>query len=133
MLVAANVNGGREVAYALSALGCLFVAAMLIMLVLATRPDRGGWSRLRRSIWTLGAVAGSVVALAGVGFVGLWASGADWSLHSSSSASGANFCDAHDCIPNFDNGRGSIVQCVDGTYSHSGGIQGACSDHGGVG
>jgi hypothetical protein len=44
-----------------------------------------------------------------------------------------DFCDSHDCIPNFDNGNGSIVQCADGTYSHSGGIQGACSHHGGVG
>jgi hypothetical protein len=43
------------------------------------------------------------------------------------------FCDTHDCIPNFDNGNGSVVQCADGTYSHSGGIQGACSHHGGVG
>jgi hypothetical protein len=44
-----------------------------------------------------------------------------------------SFCDTHDCIPNFDNGNGSVVQCTDGTYSHSGGIQGACSHHGGVG
>jgi hypothetical protein len=36
-------------------------------------------------------------------------------------------------IPNYANGRGSRVQCADGTYSHSGGIQGACSYHGGVG
>ena len=36
-------------------------------------------------------------------------------------------------IPNYDNGRGSRVQCADGTYSHSGGIQGACSHHGGIG
>jgi hypothetical protein len=43
------------------------------------------------------------------------------------------FCDSHSCISNFDNGNGSIVQCEDGTYSHSGGIQGACSHHGGVG
>jgi hypothetical protein len=45
----------------------------------------------------------------------------------------SSFCDTHDCIPNFDNGNGSVVQCADGTYSHSGGIQGACSHHGGVG
>jgi hypothetical protein len=45
----------------------------------------------------------------------------------------SSFCDIHDCIPNFDNGNGSVVQCEDGTYSHSGGIQGACSHHGGVG
>jgi hypothetical protein len=44
-----------------------------------------------------------------------------------------SFCDTHACIPNYENGRGSTVQCADGTYSHSGGIQGACSHHGGVG
>jgi hypothetical protein len=44
----------------------------------------------------------------------------------------ADFCDTHDCIPNFDNGNGSIVQCSDGERSQSGGIQGACSQHGGV-
>jgi hypothetical protein len=42
------------------------------------------------------------------------------------------FCATHDCIPNFDNGSGYVVQCEDGTWSHSGGIQGACSWHGGV-
>jgi hypothetical protein len=36
-------------------------------------------------------------------------------------------------IPNYENGRGYRVQCADGTYSHSGGIQGACSHHGGIG
>jgi hypothetical protein len=36
-------------------------------------------------------------------------------------------------IPNYDNGNGYRVHCADGTYSHSGGIQGACSHHGGVG
>jgi len=36
-------------------------------------------------------------------------------------------------IPNYENGRGYRVQCADGTYSHSGGMQGACSHHGGVG
>jgi hypothetical protein len=35
-------------------------------------------------------------------------------------------------IPNYNNGRGYRVQCNDGMYSHSGGIQGACSGHGGV-
>jgi hypothetical protein len=37
-----------------------------------------------------------------------------------------------DNIPNYENGRGSRVQCNDGMYSRSGGIQGACSGHGGV-
>lgn len=44
----------------------------------------------------------------------------------------SDFCDTHDCIPNYPNGRGDTVQCADGSYSQSGGIQGACSHHGGV-
>jgi hypothetical protein len=43
----------------------------------------------------------------------------------------ADFCATHQCIENFDNGRGTAVQCNDGEWSMSGGIQGACSDHGG--
>jgi hypothetical protein len=35
-------------------------------------------------------------------------------------------------IPNYPNGTGSVVQCADGMYSHSGGRSGACSHHGGV-
>jgi hypothetical protein len=37
-----------------------------------------------------------------------------------------------DEIPNYDEGRGYRVRCADGMYSRSGGIQGACSGHGGV-
>lgn len=40
-------------------------------------------------------------------------------------------CDYFDCIDNFWNGRGYMVECNDGTYSMSGGIRGACSYHGG--
>jgi hypothetical protein len=51
------------------------------------------------------------------------------------SASGAgsstDFCSSHDCIPSFDEGTGSIVQCNDGEWSHSGGRPGACSYHDG--
>jgi hypothetical protein len=49
------------------------------------------------------------------------------------STSSGDFCSSHDCIPNYPNGRGTTVQCADGTYSDSGGIRGACSHHGGVG
>src|SRR5206468_1054529 len=42
-----------------------------------------------------------------------------------------SFCDTHACIANFDNGTGTIVQCADGMWSHSGGRPGACSYHGG--
>jgi hypothetical protein len=50
---------------------------------------------------------------------------------SSSHATDAAFCSTHTCIPNFPNGNGTVVQCVDGEWSHSGGLSGACSDHGG--
>lgn len=50
---------------------------------------------------------------------------------SSSHATDVEFCSAHKCIPNFPNGNGYIVQCADGEWSHSGGLSGACSDHGG--
>jgi hypothetical protein len=48
-----------------------------------------------------------------------------------SHATDAQFCSTHTCIENFPNGSGSIVQCADGEWSHSGGRSGACSDHGG--
>jgi hypothetical protein len=41
-------------------------------------------------------------------------------------------CVYFDCIPNFDNGTGYMVECHDAMYSMSGGRQGACSYHGGV-
>jgi hypothetical protein len=43
----------------------------------------------------------------------------------------SGFCSEHTCIPNYPNGRGYPVECADGEWSKSGGIQGACSGHGG--
>lgn len=43
----------------------------------------------------------------------------------------ADICSYFDCIANFFNGHGYMVECNDGTYSMSGGISGACSYHGG--
>lgn len=43
----------------------------------------------------------------------------------------SNVCEYFDCIDNFSNGKGYMVECSDGTYSMSGGRRGACSDHGG--
>jgi hypothetical protein len=40
-------------------------------------------------------------------------------------------CDYFDCIANFGNGIGYMIQCQDGTFSMSGGRQGSCSHHGG--
>ena len=42
-----------------------------------------------------------------------------------------NFCQYFNCIGNFWNGRGYVIECQDGTYSKSGGIRGSCSYHGG--
>lgn len=59
--------------------------------------------------------------------------GSNSSTSGTPSNGGGGFCSTHDCIPNYPNGNGYTVQCSDGTYSQSGGIQGACSHHGGVG
>jgi hypothetical protein len=50
---------------------------------------------------------------------------------STSHAGDAKFCEEHRCIGNFTGEDGTVVECVDGTFSHAGGISGACSDHGG--
>ena len=52
-------------------------------------------------------------------------------LGSFSHSGDAQFCATHACIANFPNGNGTVVQCTDGEWSHSGGLSGACSDHGG--
>ncbi|HKD98409.1 MAG TPA: hypothetical protein VKB69_12580, partial [Micromonosporaceae bacterium] len=38
-------------------------------------------------------------------------------------------CAYFDCIPNFPNGVGYMIECNDSTYSMSGGRSGACSHH----
>jgi len=44
----------------------------------------------------------------------------------------SNLCNVFACIPSFWNQtRGYVMQCRDGLLSHSGGIRGSCSDHGG--
>jgi hypothetical protein len=50
---------------------------------------------------------------------------------SPSHAGDAAFCAWHACIANFPNGHGTVVQCVDGKWSHAGGLTGACNRHGG--
>jgi hypothetical protein len=50
----------------------------------------------------------------------------------SSPQNSALFCTAHQCISSFERGTGTIVQCADGEWSHSGGRPGVCSRHGGV-
>ena len=48
-----------------------------------------------------------------------------------SHAGDGSFCNSHECIGEFEGEDGYVVECTDGTYSHSGGKSGACSDHGG--
>lgn len=44
----------------------------------------------------------------------------------------SNFCDYFNCIPSFwQHTNGYVEECKDGEYSHSGGVQGSCSYHGG--
>jgi hypothetical protein len=43
----------------------------------------------------------------------------------------ADICSYIDCIPSFWDGRGYVIECVDGMFGKSGGIQGSCSHHGG--
>jgi hypothetical protein len=43
-------------------------------------------------------------------------------------------CDGHACVGDFKRDMalgGKVVHCVDGTWSHAGGLHGACSGHGG--
>jgi hypothetical protein len=50
---------------------------------------------------------------------------------SASHAGDTKFCEEHSCIGSFATEEGTVVECSDGTYSHAGGISGACSSHGG--
>jgi hypothetical protein len=43
----------------------------------------------------------------------------------------SNFCSYFNCIASFWNGVGYVEQCVDATFSKSGGRSGSCSSHGG--
>jgi hypothetical protein len=83
-------------------------------------------------IWDAPVLAstGSVGSGSGGGSSGTFGSG---SSSGAGNDSGGDFCSTHACIDNFDNGSGYIVQCADGMWSHSGGLSGACSYHGGEG
>jgi hypothetical protein len=50
---------------------------------------------------------------------------------STSHVADAKFCSEHTCIGNFTTEGGTVVECSDATFSDAGGIQGACSHHGG--
>jgi hypothetical protein len=50
---------------------------------------------------------------------------------STSHATDEKFCEENHCIGDFTTEEGAIVECSDDTFSHAGGISGACSGHGG--
>jgi hypothetical protein len=52
-------------------------------------------------------------------------------IGSSSHTGDTQFCSEHQCIGSFMTEGGTVVKCADETYSHAGGISGACSHHGG--
>jgi hypothetical protein len=58
-------------------------------------------------------------------------SGEEDEVGSPSHATDSQFCSEHECIGSFETEPGTIVECSDGAYSHSGGLSGACSHHGG--
>jgi hypothetical protein len=58
-------------------------------------------------------------------------SGEEDEVGSASHATDSKFCSEHECIGEFETEPGTIVECADGAYSHSGGLSGACSHHGG--
>ena len=48
-------------------------------------------------------------------------------------AAPSNLCSYFSCIPSsWNSTNGYVAQCADGMFSHSGGVRGACSGHGGV-
>jgi hypothetical protein len=61
----------------------------------------------------------------------LYGAGTTSPVPSDSAGAGADFCSTHDCIGDWSDPSGSVVQCNDGSWSHSGGESGACSWHGG--
>jgi hypothetical protein len=58
-------------------------------------------------------------------------SGEEDEVGSANHAGDSKFCEEHQCIGSFTSEEGTVVECSDGTYSHAGGISGACSHHGG--
>lgn len=117
----ADASFGTYAALFWGAVGALVLAVVLWFRSMPSYPARPEASRASRLGLRSAAVIATLATLGlGITFVVLARSEAK-----------SGFCSNHNCISNFDNGNGYIVQCGDGMWSHSGGLQGACSDHGG--
>lgn len=125
------VNSHQEVIFGLAALGALIAAYTIGVFAGGALLDKPR-SRAGRLLSGTGVAVAVTLVVGGLTMGGLWIAGSDLFLKERPhKATAGDFCSSHDCIPNFSNGRGYPVQCADGTWSDSGGIQGACSGHGG--
>lgn len=122
-LVGAVLYGiGLGVAHSRPLTAVLFLAALALGLVAAVL-----WFTAARDGATMAAAAAAVV-VAVAWLVSIYARS-----EPVKAGTRAAFCEHHRCIGDWDSAAGHRVQCADGTWSFSGGIQGACSGHGGTG
>lgn len=86
------------------------------------------WATRSNAIFSGDTPPSSVTDMSGGG--GIFGTGSTGSSGgSSNTGSTSGFCSTHTCIGDFNNEPGYIVECGDGTYSHAGGLHGACSHH----
>ena len=116
----ADANFGTDAALFWSAVGAFLVACVFWFKTMPSYPERPPDRRTKASSLRLAPCGDVGTAGLTITFVARVRS-----------ESKPGFCSAHSCISNFDNGHGYILQCADGMWSHSGGLQGACSNHGG--
>ena len=117
------------------------IAVGIVVAVVNSQPSPWGWTAVAAVL--AGLVGAALAAFSessvrhgiGVALLVFAAAGvivpAGKAIVDSDSSKPHGFCATHQCIDNFDEGRGSIVQCADVMWSHSGGLSGACSWHGG--
>jgi hypothetical protein len=82
-------------------------------------------------VFLVSGIAAVAAALAALAVAAAVVVGIFLAIFSGGGGEQSGFCAKHRCIDNFSTGQGSIIQCADGMWSHSGGLSGACSRHGG--
>lgn len=114
-------------ALAIATVGLAVLAAALVYWGVQRHAAEGGYQMANSTfaISLLGVSLAVCAAAAGVGWLA--------TAPAPPPGSRAAFCQKHECIGDWEHARGSRVRCADGAYSFSGGIQGACSSHGGLG
>jgi hypothetical protein len=115
------------------------LVAGIVVGVLGSHPSAWGWTAIAAvPVGLLGASAAAVSmsdTMRGLGLATLAVAAVGLVVPAGKAIVDASkphgFCASHRCIDSFDDGRGYIVRCADGMWSHSGGLPGACSWHGG--